>query len=103
MKYRFMGKEKLLALGVWPSVSLTEARKKRNESKLILKSGADPSMAKKNQKLTQYIRQSNTFGSVTEEWLEMKQKEGRMIIWFIIYLFNKDNTNDLKRVFLIIL
>ena len=50
MKYRFMGKEKLLALGVWPSVSLTEARKKRNESKLILKSGADPSMAKKNQK-----------------------------------------------------
>ena len=77
MKYRFMGKEKLLALGVWPSVSLTEARKKRNESKLILKSGADPSMAKKNQKLTQYIRQSNTFGSVTEEWLEMKQKEWR--------------------------
>jgi len=75
MKYRFMGKEKLLALGVWPSVSLTEARKKRNESKLILKSGADPSMAKKNQKLTQYIRQSNTFGSVTEEWLEIKQKE----------------------------
>ena len=48
MKYRFMGKEKLLALGVWPEVSLTEARKKRNEAKLILKSGKDPSVDKKN-------------------------------------------------------
>ena len=32
MKYRFIGKEKLLAIGVWPEVSLTEARKKRNEA-----------------------------------------------------------------------
>jgi len=32
MKYRFMGKEKLLAIGVWPEVSLIEAREKRNEA-----------------------------------------------------------------------
>ena len=36
MKYRFMGKEKLLAIGVWPEVSLIEAREKRNEAKLLL-------------------------------------------------------------------
>ena len=75
MKYRFMGKEKLLAIGVWPEVSLIEAREKRNEAKQLLKSVKDPSAAKKNLKLSQRVAQSNTFGSVTEEWLEIKQKE----------------------------
>ncbi len=75
MKYRFIGKEKLLAFGVWPEVSLTEARKKRNKAKQLLKSGKDPSAAKKNLKVSQKVAQSNTFGSVTEEWLEVKQKE----------------------------
>ena len=37
VKYRFMGKEKLLAIGVWPEVSLIEAREKRNEAKQLLK------------------------------------------------------------------
>ena len=77
MKYRFMGKEKLLAIGVWPEVSLTEARKKRNEAKLILKSGKDPSVDKKNQKLSRHILQSNTFVSIYEEWLEKKRQEWR--------------------------
>ena len=75
MKYRFMGKEKLLAIGVWPEVSLTEARKKRNEAKQLIKSGKYPSAAKKNLKVSQKVAKSNTFGSVTEEWLEIKQKE----------------------------
>jgi len=75
MKYRFIGKEKLLAFGVWPEVSLTEARKKRNEAKQLIKSGKDPSAANKNLKVSQKVAQSNTFGSVTEEWLEIKQKE----------------------------
>ena len=77
MKYRFMGKEKLLAIGVWPEVSLTEARKKRNEAKLNLKSGKDPSVDKKNQKLTRHILESNTFVSIYEEWLEKKRQEWR--------------------------
>ena len=72
-----MGKEKLLAFGVWPEVSLTEARKKRNEAKLILKSGKDPSVDKKNQKLTRHILESNTFVSIYEEWLEKKRQEWR--------------------------
>jgi len=75
MKYRFMGKEKLLAIGVWPEVSLIAAREKRNEAKQLLKSGKDPSAAKKNLKLNKRVAQSNTFGLVTEEWLEVKQKE----------------------------
>jgi integrase len=79
MKYRFIGKEKLLAFGVWPEVSLTEARKKRNEAKQLIKSGKDPSAANKNLKVSQKVAQSNTFGSVTEEWLEIKQKEWKSL------------------------
>jgi len=55
MKYQFMGKGKLLAFGVWPEVSLTEACKN-------LKSVNDPSVDKKNQKLTGHIIQNNNFG-----------------------------------------
>ena len=54
-----MGKGKLLAFGVWPEVSLTEACKKRNEAKLILKSVNDPATDKKNQKLAGHILQNN--------------------------------------------
>ena len=62
MKYRFMGKEKLFAIGLWPEVSLIAAREKRNEAKQLLKSGKDPSATKKNLKLSQRVAQSNTFG-----------------------------------------
>jgi len=77
MKYRFIGKEKLLVIGVWPKVSLTEASKKRNEAKLILKSGKDPSIDKNNQKLSRHILESNTFVSIYEEWFEKKLQEWR--------------------------
>ena len=73
MKYQFSGKEKTLAFGVWPEVSLTEAREMRNEAKLLLKDGKDPSGVKKSQKLNQKIQNSNTFGSITQEWLLMKK------------------------------
>ncbi len=55
LKYRFNKKEKVYAIGVWPEVNLKEARQKRNEAKLILKSGNDPSLVKKNQKLNQCV------------------------------------------------
>ncbi len=75
MKYRFMGKEKLLSIGVWPNVSINEARNKRNEAKQLLEKGKDPSADKKKQKLGLRESHGNTFGSVTSEWLEIKQKE----------------------------
>ena len=75
MKYIYSGKEKSMAFGVWPEVSLTQAREMRNEAKLLLKAGKDPQVIKKTQKLSKTIQSSNTFGSVTEEWLAMKKKE----------------------------
>lgn len=46
-KYRFEGKEKQLALGVYPTVSLAEARIARDRAKAELRTGRDPSIAKK--------------------------------------------------------
>ena len=47
LKYRFGGKEKLLALGVYPEVSLLEARKAREAAREVLRAGADPGLLKK--------------------------------------------------------
>jgi hypothetical protein len=48
--YRFDGKQKTLALGVYPDVSLAQARERRDEARALLKSGIDPSMARKTSK-----------------------------------------------------
>jgi hypothetical protein len=43
MSYRFMGKQKTLALGVYPAVSLAKARQKRDKARELLAEGTDPS------------------------------------------------------------
>ncbi len=48
-------KEKTLAIGVWPEVSLVEARKKRDEAKMLLKTGKDPSNEKKKNKIIEEL------------------------------------------------
>ena len=50
MKYRFSGKEKLLSFGVYPDVSLSEARVLAEEARRMLRNKEDPSIAKKNKK-----------------------------------------------------
>ena len=86
VKYRFLGKEKVLALGVWPKISLTDARKYRNEAKTVLKSGQDPNLVKQNILIKKQIDQLNTFNAVAEEWLIMKEKE-----------WKQNNFRDVKR------
>src|SRR4051812_4189289 len=50
LKYRVHGKEKLLALGTYPDVSLKRARKKRDDARRFLSDGIDPSTQRKAQK-----------------------------------------------------
>lgn len=47
MKYRFLGKEKRLVIGLYPTITLAKARKARDEAKTLLSEGIDPSEAKK--------------------------------------------------------
>jgi integrase len=75
MKYRFEGKEKRLAIGVYPQVSLKDARKKREEAKGLLANGTDPSQAKKQAKKEVIEKTENIFENIAREWHE-KQSEG---------------------------
>ena len=74
MNYQFLKKVKTLAIGVWPEVRLVEARKKRDEVKMLLKAGKDPSLEKKKLKSNAVLDHGNTFGSITEEWFRTTSK-----------------------------
>ena len=66
LQYRFGGKQKVLALGVYPMVSLGEARRKRDEAKKLVSDGIDPSEKKKADKIEQ--SEALTFESVARDW-----------------------------------
>lgn len=68
IKYRFNGKEKLLSLGVYPDVSLSDARDKREEVKKQLKNNINPSQARKIEKHERILNAENTFEVVAREW-----------------------------------
>ena len=67
-KYRFNGKEKRMAYGVYPEVSLKEARTKRDNTRRMLAEGIDPSAAKQAKKVALNRANSNHFESVAREW-----------------------------------
>lgn len=68
LKYRFLGKEKMLALGVYPEVSLGEARERRAQARKLLATGVDPSEVKKAAKRQAIINSETTFEAVAREW-----------------------------------
>lgn len=67
-RYRFDGKPKMLSLGTYPTVSLTEARQKRDEAKKLVVSGINPSEARKQQKRARQDVTGNTFEGIAREW-----------------------------------
>lgn len=69
MKYRFAGKEKLLAFGVYPEVSLKEARERRDAARRLLDQGEDPGALRKVAKARAVHESINTFETVTRDWL----------------------------------
>jgi len=69
MNYRFSGKQKTLALGVYPAVSLAKARQRRDKARELLADGTDPGAARKEDKLVKAAAAANTFEAVAREWL----------------------------------
>ena len=67
-KYRFDGKEKRLSLGVYPDVSLKDARDRRDTARKLLADGIDPSENRKAQKSARADRVANSFEVVAREW-----------------------------------
>jgi len=70
MGYRFDGKQKTLSLGVYPSVSLAEARARRDKARKLLASDIDPGIAKQEEKQAKATAAANTFEVVAAQWLQ---------------------------------
>jgi hypothetical protein len=70
LAYRYLGKQKTLALGKYPHVSLLDARRLRDDAKRQLAQGSDPSNARKVEKRQKLLAAGNTFESVANEWFE---------------------------------
>ena len=68
LKYRYGGKEKVLALGVYPDVSLALARDERQEAKKHLRDFVDPSKVRKQRKQATISKTVNSFEAVAQEW-----------------------------------
>ena len=75
MKYRYGGKEKLLAIGVYPTVSLKQARAARDEAKRLLADNIDPVIHRSASKVERVDATANTFKAVALEWLEHVHKK----------------------------
>ncbi|HMB57815.1 MAG TPA: integrase arm-type DNA-binding domain-containing protein [Arenimonas sp.] len=71
MKYRHMGKEKRLAFGVYPEVTLSAARDARDDARALLRQGRDPAAEKKATKLRARIAADNTFKAIGNDWLQV--------------------------------
>ena len=69
LKYRFNDREKRIALGVYPAVTLAGAREKRHEIRKMLSGGTDPGENRKAQKSSRVDRAANSFEVVAREWL----------------------------------
>jgi hypothetical protein len=75
MAYRYHRRQKTLALGVRPIVSLADARAARDAAKKLLGRDIDPSEAKKEQKRAARLSAKNTFEVVAREWCK-NQRDG---------------------------
>jgi integrase len=95
LKYRFLGKEKRLALGVYPHITLADARERRAEARKLLAHGTDPVEAKKEAKRAAVLKSENTFEAIAREWHENRlakwtpEHARRILKRLETYVFNR--------------
>ena len=70
MDYRFEGKRKTLALGVWPETTLTKAREMRDKARILMQDNIDPLEQKKKLDRIRSEDHQRTFALLTEEWIK---------------------------------
>lgn len=75
LRYYFAGKEKSLALGVYPETSLADARERKSQARKVIAAGKDPGEAKKESKRLSTLNNANTFEVVAREWFEKREHE----------------------------
>jgi integrase len=72
MDYRFAGKRKTLALGVYPATSLAKARAARDKARELLAGGSDPMSEKREAKAAKLTASENIFEAIAREWHKTK-------------------------------
>ena len=72
VKFRYQGKEKKLSLGAYPEISLAKARKLRDDARVSLADGQDPSLERKKAKFAAKLSSENTFAGVAREYIDLK-------------------------------
>lgn len=78
MRYRYLGRERLFSLGVYPEISLKEARDKRDHARKQISSGTDPLQERKIEKIQQHIDSENSFENVAREWFEKNKAKWKV-------------------------
>lgn len=85
-KYRHGGKEKRLALGAYPAVSLADARALATDARKLLAAGTDPSAQRRESKAEAVAEITGSFGAVARDWLasqdvaEVTQRKNRWLL-----------------------
>jgi integrase len=77
MNYRFDGKQKTIAFGNYPDLSLAKARDMRAFAREALAEGKDPMEAKRQKEREAKARAADTFRTISDEWLQKLEREGR--------------------------
>lgn len=73
LKYHFAGREKLLALGIYPEVGLADARERRAKARKALAAGQDPGEVKRETKRLAVLKAENSFEVIAREWYEQRK------------------------------
>ena len=76
LKYRVEGREKKLGFGTYPEVSLSDARRRRDEAREMIAEGKDPSREKQRDKIRSRIQAENTFNAVAAEYCTKRKSDG---------------------------
>lgn len=76
-KYRYLGKQKRLALGRYPDVGLADARRRRDDARRMLDAGGDPLAERKHEKLVAAYKAANSFSDGAKEYIDKTVAEGR--------------------------
>lgn len=77
LKYRIDGREKKLAIGTYPDLSLSDARQRRDEARQLLADGKDPSLEKRRRQARATIETANTFGLIASEYVDKRTRDGQ--------------------------
>ncbi|MGT4899949.1 Arm DNA-binding domain-containing protein, partial [Escherichia coli] len=86
-RYRYAGKPKMISLGVYPTITLAEARSRRDEARKIVAEGKNPSEVRKEQKLALRIQSENAFEKIAREGANKRGNSSRLTQSFHFFMF----------------